>query len=229
MPTPTFSLFDIAGPIMIGPSSSHTAGACKIGQYARALFNKTPQKVTFRLHGSFAEVYKGHATDRALLAGVMKFKTSDPRLKNSFDIAKRKKMAYEFCTKDLGSQFHPNSVEIILEAEGKKPMSIIGSSIGGGNVIIVKIDEFEVSIHGVAGKFKTLVAAHDLKPDTLTDLTNHIWQKGIQVVSVESSKVYDKALSIINTEGRRLTLNEVLELEKLPGIEFVRSLTKLNV
>lgn len=212
---------------MIGPSSSHTAGACKIGQYARALFNKTPEKVTFILHGSFGEVYKGHATDRALLAGVMKFKTSDPRLKNSFDIAKRKKMAYEFHIEDLGPKYHPNTVKIILEAEGKKPMSVIGSSIGGGNIIIVKIDEFDVKIHGVAGKFKTLVAAHDLLPNTLTDLTNRIWQKGIRVMSVESSKVYKKALSVINTEGRRLTLDEVLELEKLEGIEFVRSLTKL--
>lgn len=225
--THSFSLFDIAGPIMIGPSSSHTAGACKIGQFARALFNKTPEKITFILHGSFGEVYKGHATDRALLAGVMKFKTSDPRLKNAFEIARQKKISYEFRVENLGEKYHPNTVKIILEAEGKKEMSIIGSSIGGGNIIIVKINEFEVNIHGVAGKFKTLVTAHDLSPSTLTTLTNHIWKKGIRVAAVESSKVNGHALSVIHTEGRKLTLPEVLELEKLSGIEFIRSLTRL--
>src|SRR3990167_5414835 len=96
------SIFDIAGPVMVGPSSSHTAGACKIGQFARALFHGTPNKVTFYLHGSFSEVYKGHATDRALLGGVLKFRTSDPRIKESFKIAKQKKIKYEFIKKDLG-------------------------------------------------------------------------------------------------------------------------------
>ena len=85
-----YTTFDIAGPIMVGPSSSHTAGAVKIGQMARALFDKTPTKVTFYLHGSFATVYKGHATDKALLAGVMKFRTADPRIKDAFKIAKEK-------------------------------------------------------------------------------------------------------------------------------------------
>lgn len=213
---------------MIGPSSSHTAGACKIGQYARALFHKTPQKVIFILHGSFGQVFKGHATDRALLAGIMKMKTSDPRLKNAFEIAREKKIDFEFRVEDLGPAYHPNTVKIILESEGKRPMSIIGSSIGGGNVIIVKIDEFDVNIHGVAGKFKTLVAVHDRNPDTLTVLTNRIWQKGIRVVTVESSPVGEKALSVINTDGRKLTLKEVLQLEQIPGIEFIRSLTKLR-
>ncbi|MEK7547642.1 MAG: L-serine ammonia-lyase, iron-sulfur-dependent subunit beta, partial [Patescibacteria group bacterium] len=124
------SIFDIAGPIMVGPSSSHTAGACKIGQFARALFHSTPKKVTFYLHGSFGEVYKGHATDKALLAGVMKFMTSDPRIKDSFEIAKEKEIKYEFITRDLGHAYHPNTVKIVLE-RGKYRMSVIGSSIGG--------------------------------------------------------------------------------------------------
>ncbi len=86
----TFSLFDIAGPIMVGPSSSHTAGAAKIGQFARAIFDATPKKVTFYLHGSFGEVYKGHATDRALLAGMMKMPPNDPGIKTSL-ISRRSK------------------------------------------------------------------------------------------------------------------------------------------
>ena len=111
------SIFDIAGPVMVGPSSSHTAGACKIGQFARALYHKTPKKVTFYLHGSFAEVYKGHATDLALLGGVMKFRTSDPRMKDSFQIAKEKNIEFEFKKKNLGNDFHPNTVKIVLEKQ----------------------------------------------------------------------------------------------------------------
>ena len=127
------SVFDIAGPIMTGPSSSHTAGAVKLGQLARAIFNKTPEKVTFMLHGSFATVYKGHSTDKALLAGIMKFRTSDTKIKDAEKIAKQKGIKYEFKTGDLGIRFHPNSVKITLEAKGHKKMNIIGSSIGGGD------------------------------------------------------------------------------------------------
>lgn len=214
---------------MIGPSSSHTAGACKIGQFARALFNKTPKKVTFLLHGSFGEVYKGHATDRALLAGIMKFKTSDPRIKDAFAIAREKNIGYEFHAENLGQKYHPNSVKIILNAEDEKSMSVIGSSIGGGNIIIVKIDEFDVNIHAVAGKYKTLVTVHEINPPTLVTVTNSIWQKNIHVVLVESSRVGEKVLSVIHTEGRKLTLDEVLALEQIPGIEFIRSLTKLSI
>ncbi|MBT7736327.1 L-serine ammonia-lyase, iron-sulfur-dependent, subunit beta, partial [Candidatus Peregrinibacteria bacterium] len=109
------SVFDVAGPVMVGPSSSHTAGACKIGQFARALFHTTPTKATFYLHGSFAEVYKGHATDKALISGVMKLRTSDPRIKEAFKIAKAKHIECVFKKKDLGEKFHPNTVQIVLE------------------------------------------------------------------------------------------------------------------
>lgn len=222
-----FSVFDIAGPIMIGPSSSHTAGACKIGQMAQAIFDATPTKVTFYLHGSFAEVYKGHATDRALLAGIMKFKTSDPRLKDSFKIAEKNKIEYRFVPTDLGPNHHPNTVKIVLEKSGKKPMSVIGASIGGGNIIITQIDEFPARLHGHAGKFKTVVVCHQKGNGALDHLIQEIQKKGIYIVEVESTTVGEKMLSIINTEGRKMTLKEVLELEKMPGIFFVRSLTKL--
>lgn len=222
-----FSVFDIAGPIMIGPSSSHTAGACKIGQMAQAIFDDAPNRVLFYLHGSFGEVYKGHATDRALLAGIMKFKTSDPRLKDAFAIAKQRKISYEFIPTDLGPNHHPNTVKIVLEKSGKKSRTVIGSSIGGGNIIITQIDEFPVRLHGHAGKFKTLVICHDAKPGTLDAVTKKIAEKNILIIEAESSTVNGKMMSVINTEGRKMTLEEVLALEKMPGIEFVRSLTKL--
>ncbi|MBI5754253.1 L-serine ammonia-lyase, iron-sulfur-dependent, subunit beta [Candidatus Peregrinibacteria bacterium] len=222
------SIFDIAGPIMVGPSSSHTAGACKIGQFARALFHHTPKKVTFYLHGSFGEVYKGHATDLALLAGVMKFKTSDPKIKNAFEIAKEKHLNYKFLTRDLGEKYHPNTVKIVLE-KGKEKMSVIGSSVGGGMIEIVKIDDFEVYLKGTAGKYLSLVVCHDENPKVLKDLERKINKLGIKIAETVQSHYKDERLSVLSLEGRRITLEEVMELEKNSiGIDFIRSLSKLQ-
>lgn len=213
---------------MVGPSSSHTAGACKLGQIARALFHGTPDKVTFYLHGSFAKVYKGHATDRALLGGVMKFKTSDARIPAAFAIAHKIGLKYEFKKDDLGPQYHPNSVKIVMEKAGRKPMSVIGSSIGGGIVKVTKIDQFEMDLHGVAGHFKTLVVWHDPSGADLDGLLRKLASYGVRVHDIQTAKVDGHALSLINMEGRALKLSQVLELELMRGIENVRSLTPLQ-
>ncbi len=223
-----YSVFDIAGPIMVGPSSSHTAGACKIGQIARALFHGTPDKVTFVLHGSFATVYKGHATDRALVGGILKFKTADPRIKNSFELARRSGIKFEIRTADLGEQYHPNTVKIILEKWDRQAMSIIGSSIGGGIIKVVEIDQFEVNLHGVAGQFKSLVVWHHSAQHRIDNLCRELKKLGMRVHDIQTTIVDNHALSIINMEGRDLKLSEVLRLEDLDGIEDVRSLTALE-
>lgn len=225
---PTYSIFDIAGPIMVGPSSSHTAGACKLGQIARALFHGTAERVVFVLHGSFGTVYKGHATDKALLAGVMKWKTSDQRMKDSFKEAKKIGLRYEFRVQNLGKMYHPNTVKIILEKKGRRPMSMVGSSIGGGVVQIVKIDQFNVSLHGVAGQYKTLIVWHENKEGVRAPLIKELEKKKIRVHDVQTTRVGGKALSIINMDGRRLKLSEVLEMEKIPDISDIRSLTALE-
>lgn len=222
------SIFDIAGPIMVGPSSSHTAGACKIGQFARALFHGTPRKITFFLHGSFGEVYKGHATDRALLAGVMKFRTSDPQIKESFKIAKEKNIVYKFITQNLGQNYHPNTVKIVME-NTKRKMSVIGSSIGGGMIEIVKIDNFKVLIRGRAGKYLSLVVCHERNPKIIAEISKKIEKLGIKIAEIEKTNFRNKTLSILSLEGRRIKLPEVMELEKTTkGTDFVRSLSKLE-
>ncbi|MBI5754734.1 L-serine ammonia-lyase, iron-sulfur-dependent, subunit beta [Candidatus Peregrinibacteria bacterium] len=225
---PHISIFDVAGPIMIGPSSSHTAGACKIGQYARAIFHHTPSKVTFYLHGSFGEVYKGHATDRALLAGVMKFKTRDPKMKDALAIAREKGLEYKFIPMNLGEKYHPNTVKIVLENSRHK-MSLIGSSIGGGMVQIFQIDNFPVGIHGVAGKFMSLVIRHVKESDVIARLIDKIEKLGeIEVAGREDTSFKDKALTVLHLRGRAILLREVIELEKIEGIDFIRSLHKLE-
>lgn len=213
---------------MVGPSSSHTAGACKIGQFARALFHRTPKKVTFYLHGSFGEVYKGHATDRALLAGVMKFQTSDPRIKDSFEIAQQKHIKYSFIKKDLGAKYHPNTVQVVLE-DGKYKMSVIGCSIGGGMIEIVKIDDFDVHLKGRAGKYLSLVVCHDKDPKVLNQIIEKLKETGIAIMDIVQSSFKDKIFTVLSLDGRRITLPEVVELEKdSPGVDFIRSLSKLQ-
>ncbi len=214
---------------MVGPSSSHTAGACKIGQFARALFHGTPRKVTFYLHGSFAEVYKGHATDRALLGGVLKMRTSDPLIKDSFKVADKKKIEYEFKKKFLGERYHPNTVEIVLENSRRK-LSVIGSSVGGGVIEILKIDNFNIRLRGRAGKYLSLVVRHDKNKMVIPKLKEKVNAlKGIRVHDVEQRTYKDKTLSILHTKGRRIKLPEVIELEKsMQHVDFIRSLSKLE-
>lgn len=226
----SFSLFDIAGPIMVGPSSSHTAGAAKIGQFARAIFDSTPTKVHFLLHGSFGEVYKGHATDRALLGGVMKFAPNDERIKNAFEIAKEKGLEYVFEPGNLGSIFHPNTVKITLENAERK-MEIVGSSIGGGNIVMVQINGFDLHITGnSAENFFTLVVENENRPGMLAKITGFLGNKDIRIVNMQSCYLAfeNKVLSVLSIE-KALTLEELLDLEKEDGILFVRSLNKIAI
>lgn len=223
-----FSLFDIAGPIMVGPSSSHTAGAVKIGQFARAIFDATPKKVHFLLHGSFGEVYKGHATDRALLGGVMKFAPNDQRIKDSFDIAREKGITVCFEPGNLGPSYHPNTVKVTLETDDRE-MEIIGSSIGGGNVVINQINGFDVHLTGnSAEQYFTLVVENENLPGMLAKTTGFLGEKGIRIVNMQSSYLAfeNKVLSVLSID-QELTLDDVLQLEKEEGILFVRSLKKL--
>ncbi len=223
------SIFEIAGPIMVGPSSSHTGGACKIGQFARAIFHGTPKKVTFYLHGSFGEVYKGHATDKALVAGMLKMRTRDPRIPDSFEIAKKKGLQFKFVVKDLGKDKHPNTVEVVME-NAKRKMSITGSSIGGGMIQIVKIDNFKVDLHAAAGRCLSFVMCHDKnKKSVIPALTEEFKKHDVKVEETETTHLGNKSLTVINTEGRRFTLPEIMEIEKsIEGIDYLRSLSKLE-
>lgn len=134
-----YSAFDILGPIMIGPSSSHTAGAARLGKIARDIASKGFNKVKFYLHGSFAKTYKGHGTDKALVAGILGIEPEDERLKDSFDLAKEANIEIEFIEADLGYQ-HPNTVKIVFTYPEGEDFYVLGSSIGGGNVIVYDIN-----------------------------------------------------------------------------------------
>lgn len=136
------------GPVMIGPSSSHTAGVARIGRAARKILGVQPQNVTITWYNSFATTYEGHGSDRAMLAGLMDFKTDDERIRNALDIAQKEGIAYSFKSVMSASKLHPNSVRVQLsaEVEGKtRELEILGVSRGGGLVTIAEVDGFHAN------------------------------------------------------------------------------------
>src|SRR3954469_6730522 len=156
------SLLDIIGPVMVGPSSSHTAGACRIGLLARWLGGGTPQRARVELHGSFARTGEGHGTDKAIVAGLMGFRPDDERIRDALGIAEREGLHYAFEKTKLGEEeaIHPNSVRITVERGDRKSV-MIGSSLGAGRVFVTEIDGFPVEVHG---NYHTIVlVAEDVK------------------------------------------------------------------
>ena len=139
------SVFDVMGPNMIGPSSSHTAGAARISYLAQKMIEGPLKRADFILYGSFAKTYHGHGTDRALLGGIMGFSTDDMRIRNSFDIAHEKGLKFSFTPNEQETDIHPNTVDICMENEKGQKMTVRGESLGGGKVCIAFMRLFRES------------------------------------------------------------------------------------
>ena len=139
------SLLDIVGPVMVGPSSSHTAGACRLSRVARALLEEEPVDARFELHSAFAKTMRGHGTDRALVAGALGMEVDDARLKDALEIANARGVSFAFKPRNMGPEAHPNSVAIHLKGTSRS-ISILGASIGGGMIEIREVDGFPVSL-----------------------------------------------------------------------------------
>ena len=154
------SLLDIIGPVMVGPSSSHTAGACRLGLLARCLVGGTPERATVELHGSFARTGEGHGTDKAIVGGLMGFRPDDERLRTALDIMDREGLAYTFEKTSLGDDAHPNTVRITLE-RGDRKSQMMGASLGAGRVSVTEIDGYPVEISG--NQDTIVLVAEDVK------------------------------------------------------------------
>jgi L-serine dehydratase len=154
------SLLDIIGPVMVGPSSSHTAGACRLGLLARCLVGGTPERATIELHGSFARTGEGHGTDKAIAGGLMGFRPDDERIRDALEIMEREGLDYRFEKTTLGDDIHPNSVRITME-RGERKSQMTGASLGAGRVLVSDIDGYPVE---VTGNLNTVVlVAEDVK------------------------------------------------------------------
>ena len=141
------SLLDIIGPVMVGPSSSHTAGACRLGLLARCLAGGTPERARIELHGSFARTGEGHGTDKAITAGLMGFRPDDERIRTALEIAEREALAFTFEKTTISDDAHPNSARITVERGGRTHV-MLGASLGAGRVFVSEIDGFPVEVHG---------------------------------------------------------------------------------
>lgn len=178
------SIFDVLGPIMIGPSSSHTAGAARLAKIARDICDGKIKKVKFYLHGSFAKTYKGHGTDRALLAGILGYEPDDDRLRDSINIAEEEKIEYEFIPTDLGL-VHPNTVKFEIEDVNGKITVVTGSSIGGGSVIITNINNFEVEF---TGQYTTIITRHLDVSGVISEVSGILSNNNINIANMKVSR-----------------------------------------
>jgi L-serine dehydratase len=176
--------FSSIGPVMIGPSSSHTAGAVKLGRLARAIVGEEPHEVEIVLYGSYAKTYKGHGTDKALVAGLLGFNVDDERIPDALEIAKQKSLHITFKKDEiLPEGYHSNTVKFILKL-GNRRRKIIGSSLGGGNVIVTEIDDYKKL--KITGKYDTICIIHKNRPGIIRDVTAVIADFDINVNYLES-------------------------------------------
>ncbi len=154
------SLLDIIGPVMVGPSSSHTAGACRLGLLARGLVGGTPETALLELHGSFARTGEGHGTDKALVAGLLGFRPDDERIRTALEIAVGEGLEYVFEKTTISDESHPNTVRITA-ARGPRRAVMVGSSLGAGRVLVTEIDGYPVDISG--NFYSIVILAADVK------------------------------------------------------------------
>ena len=181
------SIFDIIGPNMIGPSSSHTAGALRIAHLAGKLAPSKILSVTFTLYGSFAWTYKGHGTDRALVGGILGFLPDDERIRDSFEIAAEQGLEYKFIENTVEKDLHPNTVDILLHCEQDTIISLRGESIGGGNALIRRLNGIDISL---TGAYPTIIVHHKDQKGVLAYITTVC--SGIDL-NIAFMKVYRKA------------------------------------
>jgi L-serine dehydratase len=192
------SIFDILGPVMVGPSSSHTAGAVRIGLIARQLFGRQPDTARIYLSGSFAATGAGHGTDRALVAGLLGMQPDDMQIPNSFEIAKESQMAFEIGNREI-KDAHPNTVLIELEATDAEPLSIQACSIGGGRIQVKQIDGIDVNFNAESN---TLIVHNEDKPGHVAQVTAILQQIHVNVATLQvyRDKRGGSAVMVIETD-----------------------------
>ena len=172
------NIFDILGPVMVGPSSSHTAGAARIGFLAQKMIGGSVIRADFTLYGSFAKTYHGHGTDRALLGGIMGFSTDDMRIRNSFEIAQETGLAYTFTPNETETEIHPNTVDISMTNKNGQIMTIRGESLGGGKVRIVRINSVQVDF---TGEYSAVIVTHQDKPGVVAYITKCLSDRNVNI------------------------------------------------
>lgn len=208
------SVFDIIGPTMVGPSSSHTAGAVRIGLVARSLFGDQPAQVDIYLFGSFMETYKGHGTDVALVGGLLGYDTDDSRIESSLETAKELGMRVNFIEMSE-ERSHPNTA-IIDMTDGETTISVEGVSIGGGKIEVVAINNFPINI---SGNYPTLLVFHKDTFGTIGKVANVLGENSINVGSMHVSRKEKGDQALMTCElDESVSPAMIEEIRQIPGI-----------
>jgi L-serine dehydratase len=211
------SAFDIIGPIMIGPSSSHTAGAARIGRVARTLFGKMPKKAIISLYGSFAKTYKGHGTDFAIVAGLLDFDTYDERMPQSLEIAKQLGLDVVFCIEEAVTD-HPNTVKINLYNDDNE-LELVGISIGGGTIEITELNSFPLKL---SGEHPAILVVHQDRFGIISAVTSVLSKYEINIGHMEVSRLEkgEMALMVIEVD-QKIDEMVIEELQNLSNVSQI--------
>ena len=212
------SVFDIIGPVMIGPSSSHTAGAVRIGKIVSSIFGEDPTEVEFQLFNSFAKTYRGHGTDLALVAGILGMDTDDPRIPNSLEIAHERGIRIVWSIQKESNAPHPNTTTITVKND-HKTISVTGISIGGGNIQVTELNGFAISLNM---NTPTIIIVDQDVPGIIAHVTEALSRYDINIaqMNVTREKAGEKAIMIIEVDSRNC--DEAIELiRQIPHLHNV--------
>lgn len=219
------NVFDIVGPIMIGPSSSHTAGACRIGRYARAILNEEPMDVIIQFSGSFKTTYKGHGTDRAVVAGLLGYEVDDERLRDSIEIAKKEGRDIKIIAEDI-ELAHPNTALITMKKKDGSHVSMQGASVGGGNICITKLNDVDIAING---KYDVIIVGHKDVPGMIHKITKVLWENGININGLSLHRTEKSGDAVVIIEVDDVIDNQIVdELNAVENISYTNILHALS-
>ncbi|WP_018248541.1 L-serine ammonia-lyase, iron-sulfur-dependent subunit beta [Orenia marismortui] len=219
------SIFDILGPVMVGPSSSHTAGAVRIGNLAREIVGEEISQIKIYLHGSFKETYKGHGTDKALIGGLLGLKTDDTAIKKSFALAEKEGVKFNFLTIDL-DRVHPNTVKLEIKDINDNLTNIIASSVGGGSVIIEEINGIKVKI---TGEYYSLITIHQDKTGIIAQISKVLENYKLNIAYMKVLREFKGSLATAVIElDEEINDNALEEIKNIPEINSIRFLRPIR-
>ena len=218
-------IFDIIGPVMVGPSSSHTAGAVRIGAFARKLLAQAPASAVIGLHGSFAATGEGHGTPLALLAGLLGLAPDDERIPQAQDVAREQGLEYRFEEVDLGD-VHPNSVRLDLQGAEGGTLSLCASSVGGGRILVWTVDGFETDLDG---EYPTILLSYPDRPGAVAIVTAILSNASLNIATIKAHRTSRGGQALMTVELDGYPTGGVLNaLRHLPQFEQVRIIPSLG-
>jgi L-serine dehydratase len=217
-------VFSIIGPSMIGPSSSHTAGAVRLGRTARQVAGGLPEEADIYFYGSFADTYRGHGTDLAIAAGLLNYDTDDSRIRDALSLAEASGLSVRYHTEHkLG--VHPNTAMILLK-RGERDIRITGCSIGGGNIEIVNVNQFDVKFTAI---YPTLLIFHDDRPGMIAKMTEVLKEAHVNIsyMEVDRKSRNGDVLTVIEID-EVIQSKVITRIESLPNVKQVCVIDLMN-